>query len=226
MHGEKYAKSAVFSRGSIGRNASPSAGQRVYLLLKRGLDCVLGISILLLCSPLFLFLSLFIRLDSCGPAFFRQTRVGRKGRPFTLYKFRTMFQETPGNLPKSALQNPDDHMTRVGKWLRKTSLDELPQLFNVVRGEMSLVGPRPLIPEETKLHRLRKKSGIYDFLRPGMTGWAQINGRDMMTDEEKWAYDREYLHRLSFFFDCKIFFITLWVVAARKGYREGNIPNG
>ncbi len=144
-----------------------------------------------------------IRAESSGGALFRQERVGRGGKPFICYKFRTMYEHAPHSVPSYAFSEKEKYITRIGRFLRKTSFDELPQLFNVLKGEMSLVGPRPLIGEESDMHKLRLNGGVYS-LRPGITGMAQVNGRDSLNTEEKYLRDRYYLENIDARLDLKI----------------------
>ena len=181
--------------------------KRSYRLIKRFLDIVVaGLLLAVLALPMAL-IALAVALDTPGKAIFSQLRVGRGGVFFRLYKFRTM-------LPGEARQ-----VTRTGRVLRKLSLDELPQLVNVLKGDMSLIGPRPLIPEETELHRERARFGVYE-LRPGMTGLAQIHGRDFVTAEEKLRWDRTYWQHFGFRQDVKIFFATLPRVLRGDGVKD------
>lgn len=192
-----------------------------YRVVKRLIDLVVSIIVLLIIWPVMLVLAVWIRIDSKGSAIFKQSRVGMNGRLFRIYKFRTMRTDAPHETATRDLEDPYRFITKSGSFLRKTSLDELPQLFNVLKGDMSLVGPRPLIENEGgDIHRLRMDAGVYT-VRPGMTGWAQINGRDNVPDEEKAAYDSEYAEKLSFGFDLKIIFKTIAVVFKRDGYAEG-----
>ena len=186
---------------------SPVA-QRRYLPLKRLLDVIFSALLLILLLLPMLGIGLCIAISSRGGILFRQTRIGRDGRPFTCYKFRTMVRHAPPNLPTAAFADAAHYITPVGRILRRTSLDELPQLWNVLRGDMSLVGPRPLIGEERTMHRLRSEHGVYR-VRPGMTGLAQIMGRDHLEDREKAAYDICYVKDLCLREDMKIVFRTL-----------------
>ena len=154
-------------------------------------------------------IAVIIRMTSSGGALFRQRRVGRGGSEFICYKFRTMYENAPKSCPKSALASAEGFVTPVGRFLRRTSLDELPQLFNVLAGDMSLVGPRPLIKEEGEIHTLRHRCGVYR-LRPGITGLAQINGRDEVSDIEKARLDSKYAHTVSLSKDTSIIFKTLF----------------
>ena len=183
---------------------------------KRVLDMVFSGALLFFLWLPMLCIAILIRLTSPGEAIFRQTRVGRNGRFFTCYKFRTMIREAPPNCPTVALTDAERYVTPIGRILRKTSLDELPQLWNVLKGEMSLVGPRPLIPKEETVHRLRMQNGVYR-VRPGMTGLAQINGRDFMSDTEKAAFDTRYAERMTLWEDIRILWRTFGGVFLAKG---------
>ena len=189
-------------------------------VVKRLMDLVLsGIGILVL-SPVYLILALAIVIDDPGPVFFRQKRVGLHKSHFMIMKFRTMKMETPRDVPTHLLENPEQYITRMGKFLRKTSLDELPQLFQIFTGKMSIVGPRPALWNQFDLIELRDQVGAND-LRPGLTGWAQINGRDELPLEVKARFDGEYVQRISFWFDCKCFLGTVLSVLKHDGVVEG-----
>lgn len=190
-------------------------------ILKRGLDFVLALCGLLVLWPLFLVIALAIRIDDPGPVFFKQKRVGLHKTYFSLYKFRSMKVSTP-DVPTHLLEHPEQYISRVGGFLRKTSLDELPQLWNILRGDMSVIGPRPALWSQEDLIALREDVGAND-VRPGLTGWAQINGRDELPLTVKAAYDGEYVEKLSFAFDCKCFFGTIGVVLRRDGVMEGGV---
>ena len=197
-------------------------GQRRYLGLKRVLDIVLSLVLLALTGVPMLLVALVQKLESPSePVLFRQQRIGRGETMFTVVKFRTMRTHTARYA--SAPQGPED-MTRLGRFLRASSIDELPQLFQVLSGRMSLIGPRPLVPWEETVHALRRAYGVYQ-LRPGITGWAQINGRDLVSDEDKAALDRAYLERVCFGMDWKIFWRTIGKVAVREGYLENGGGN-
>lgn len=178
----------------------------------------------LICSivflPIFIVLIIVVKLDSKGPVFFRQERVGKDKKLFHILKFRTMKVDTPKEIPTCMLENPEQYITRVGKFLRKTSLDELPQIWNILAGQMSLIGPRPVIPREEKLIAERDLYGANN-IRPGLTGWAQINGRDEVSWKEKARLDGEYVQRMSFSFDLKCFLKTIVAVLKREGMVEG-----
>lgn len=194
--------------------------QKRYLPLKRAVDIVLsGLGILIL-SPLLLVLALVIKCDSKGPVLFRQKRVGKDGTFFQIYKFRTMRTDTPRDMPTHLLNDPEAFITPSGRFLRKTSLDELPQLFNIFRGEMSVIGPRPALWNQDDLVAAREAVGA-NSVRPGLTGWAQINGRDELPIDIKAGFDGEYIRRMSFWFDCKCFFGTITSVLRHEGVVEG-----
>lgn len=184
---------------------------------KRIFDFCLAFVALIILSPLLLIVALAIRLDSKGPALFKQVRIGKHNKPFTIFKFRSMKTETP-DLPTGELSNPAQYVTRLGRFLRKSSIDELPQLLNILRGEMSFVGPRPALYNQYDLIKRRSELGV-DSLLPGLTGHAQINGRDDITDSEKIQLDYEYLQQAGFWFDIKIIFKTAYLAAVSRGVR-------
>ena len=187
---------------------------------KRLIDILLsGCAIVVLC-PVFLILILAIKLDSPGPVFFKQKRVGIHKTHFGILKFRTMRIDTPRDCPTHLLENPDQWITKVGKFLRKTSLDELPQLFNIFVGQMSVIGPRPALWNQFDLIEERDKYGANDVM-PGLTGWAQINGRDELLIDVKAGLDGEYVRNLSFGFDVKCFLGTIVSVLKHDGVVEG-----
>lgn len=195
----------------------------MYRAVKRGIDIVCAAVGLLLLSPVFLLLIALIRLDSPGAAIFRQQRVGRHGRLFEVYKLRTMKTSAPANVATAELVDAGTHITRVGRILRRTSLDELPQLLNVLKGEMSLIGPRPLVPGEQGIHEARTACGAYD-VRPGITGWAQVNGRDCVDAETKAELDGYYAQHVSAWLDAKIVIFSFLCVLTARGVREGATP--
>ncbi len=195
----------------------------MYSFFKRLLDIVLSLTALIVLAPLLLVLALLVKLDSPGPALFKQKRVGRNEKLFDIYKFRSMYTSAPRDVATSELQNAESHITRVGRVLRKTSLDELPQLFNVLKGEMSLIGPRPLVPNEKDIHELRREKGAYR-VRPGITGWAQVNGRDCVLPVDKARLDGYYADHISFGLDVKIIIFSVICVLTARGVREGALP--
>lgn len=189
-------------------------------ILKRLLDFLLSTAGIIILSPLLLGISLAVKLDSPGPVFFHQKRVGIHRKFFDILKFRTMRTDTPRDVPTHQLSDPERYITKVGGFLRRTSLDELPQLFNIWRGEMAVIGPRPALWNQDDLLAERDRYGANDIL-PGLTGWAQINGRDTLTVAEKARFDGEYTRRLGFLFDCRCFFGTIGKVFKRDGIVEG-----
>ena len=187
---------------------------------KRLIDIVLSACGIVILSPLLLVLVVAIRLDSPGPVLFRQKRVGLHKSHFNILKFRTMRIDTPRDMPTHLLENPEQWITKVGGFLRKTSLDELPQIFNIFLGQMSVIGPRPALWNQYDLIAERDKYGANDVV-PGLTGWAQINGRDELPIDVKAKLDGEYVERMSFLFDMKCFFGTVTSVLKRDGVVEG-----
>ncbi|NLJ64600.1 MAG: sugar transferase [Christensenellaceae bacterium] len=187
---------------------------------KRAIDFVLsGVGAIVL-LPVFLIIAVLIKLESKGPVFFRQKRVGLHKKNFSIMKFRTMRIDTPKDMPTHMLANPDQYITKVGRFLRKTSLDELPQIFNIIKGEMAVIGPRPALWNQDDLVAERDKYGANDIL-PGLTGWAQINGRDELEIPIKAKLDGEYVKKMSFMFDFKCFLSTIISIFKRDGVVEG-----
>lgn len=197
-----------------------TAKQREYMKWKRTLDIILSFGACLVLSPVLLLLCIAIKIDSRGPVLFKQKRVGIHKTYFPIYKFRTMRIDTPKDMPTHLLENPDQYITKVGHFLRKSSLDELPQLFNILKGDMSFVGPRPALWNQYDLVAERDKYGANDVL-PGLTGWAQINGRDELEIPVKAKLDGEYVRRMSFFFDLRCFLGTFTSVLRAEGVVEG-----
>ncbi|WP_346887116.1 sugar transferase [Clostridium sp. UBA1056] len=194
----------------------------MYLKIKRGADFILSFMGLVLLSPLFLIIIIAIKIDSRGPVFFKQKRVGINKTHFNILKFRTMKIDTPKDMPTHMLKNPDQYITKVGKFLRKTSLDELPQILNIISGSMAIVGPRPALWNQYDLIEERDKYGANDIL-PGLTGWAQINGRDTVSIKDKARYDGDYVENLGVKIDVKCFFGTVISVLKRDGVLEGGV---
>lgn len=187
---------------------------------KRAIDIVLsGIALLILWLPM-LIVAIIVKCDSKGPVFFWQKRVGLHKETFMMPKFRSMYTETPANMPTHLLEDPDQWITKAGRILRKTSLDELPQILSIFTGKMSIIGPRPALWNQDDLIAERDKYGAND-VRPGLTGWAQINGRDEIEIEDKAKLDGEYVEKMSFLFDCKCFFGTIVSVLRHDGVVEG-----
>lgn len=189
-------------------------------IIKRIIDFVLALVGLIVLSPLFLVLCLWIKFDSKGPIFFKQKRVGKHKSYFNILKFRTMYIDTPKDMPTHLLQNPDQYITKSGKFLRKTSLDELPQIINILKGDMAIIGPRPALWNQYDLIEERDKYGANDVM-PGLTGWAQINGRDELEIDVKAKLDGEYVSKMNFIFDCKCFLGTIISVLRHDGVVEG-----
>lgn len=187
---------------------------------KRLLDIILSGCAIVILSPLLLIIAVAIKIDDPGPVLFRQKRVGIHKTHFSIMKFRTMKMDTPKDTPTHLLENPEQYITKVGKFLRKSSLDELPQIFQIFTGKMSIIGPRPALWNQFDLIAERDKYGAND-VRPGLTGWAQINGRDELPIEVKARFDGEYVKKLSFLFDCKCFFGTIVSVLKHDGVVEG-----
>jgi O-antigen biosynthesis protein WbqP len=191
-----------------------------YRYIKRIIDILLsGLAIIIL-SPLLLILCIAIKLDSPGPIFFTQKRVGIHKTYFQIYKFRTMRTDTPKDMPTHMLANPEQYITKTGRFLRKTSLDELPQIFNIFKGDMSIVGPRPALWNQDDLVAERDKYGAND-VTPGLTGWAQINGRDELEIPIKAKLDGEYVKKYGFTMDVRCFFGTFLSVLRQDGVVEG-----
>ena len=188
--------------------------------VKRWIDILLsGVGIVLL-SPVFVIITLLIKLEDKGPVFFSQKRVGTGKTYFNILKFRTMRTDTPRDMPTHLLENPEQWITRIGKVLRKTSLDELPQIFQIFTGKMSIIGPRPALWNQYDLIEERDKYGANDIV-PGLTGWAQVNGRDELEIDVKARFDGEYADNISFKMDAKIFFMTVKNVLSHEGVVEG-----
>ena len=192
-------------------------------VLKRIFDFLMSLIAIIILSPVILIVALAVKFTSPGPILFKQRRIGKDNVEFEIYKFRTMRIDTP-NVPTHLLENPEQWITPVGKFLRKTSLDELPQLFNILKGEMSIVGPRPALYNQIDLRDMRTAVGVHKLI-PGLTGWAQINGRDEIPLSLKVRLDKEYLDRKSFLFDIKIIFMTVLSVLKSDGVQEGRAEN-
>lgn len=193
--------------------------------MKRLFDLIISFFAIVILSPVMIIIALLIKLQNRGTIIFKQKRVGKDNKEFVIYKFRSMCEDAP-EIASNDLENPESYITSIGKILRKTSLDELPQLFNIIKGEMSLVGPRPVINDESEreLLELRTKVGISKLV-PGLTGWAQINGRDDMSVERKIHLELEYMNKQSFVFDFKILFNTFFKVCKQEGVLNGKIED-
>jgi O-antigen biosynthesis protein WbqP len=192
----------------------------MYMKFKRVIDIFFSLIGLIVLSPIYLLIILAIKLDSEGPVLFKQKRIGLNKEHFHILKFRTMRIDTPKDMPTHLLENPEQYITKTGKFLRKTSLDELPQVWNIFVGEMSIIGPRPALWNQYDLITEREKYGVND-IPPGLTGWAQINGRDELSIELKAQLDGEYVEKISFWLDVKCFFLTIISVVKSDGVVEG-----
>ena len=187
--------------------------------MQRTFDMFISLIFLVIFSPIFIIVAIFIKLNSKGPVFFTQQRIGKNNELFKLYKFRTMKIGTP-NVATDKLKDAKSYLTFVGKVLRKTSLDELPQLINIFKGDMTFIGPRPALYNQYNLKELRTNAGVHVLL-PGITGWAQINGRDHNDDAQKTYLDKYYLDHKSINLDIKILFLTVFKVLKAEGVIEG-----
>ena len=217
--------SCANSVSSIDKNAGrnlKSVGviDRRYWVFKRMMDIILALAALFVIAVPMLIVSLMVYIDDPGNVLFTQYRVGMGGRCFKLYKLRTMRWDTPQYMSTSEVDDPDRYITRIGRILRRLSIDELPQLINVLKGDMSIVGPRPLISAEYEIHDLRMKYGVYK-IRPGLTGLAQIHGRDMVAPADKVRWDVRYLEEFGFWTDVKIVLSTIPKVIGGNGFAEG-----
>ena len=194
-----------------------------YPTFKRIFDGILSGLALILLAPFLLIIALLIKLDSTGPVFFKQERIGQNESRFWMYKFRTMHQDTPNDVPTHLFNDSTKHITRVGAFLRKTSLDELPQLVNILKGEMSIVGPRPALWNQEDLIAARRQEGATAAI-PGLTGWAQVKGRDELPIDVKARFDGEYVRHMGFWFDLRCIGLTIRNVILREGIVEGAHP--
>lgn len=209
---EIYENAITIDLSNVANKASA-----LYSISKRTMDIVSSLVGLILLSPLFLLVAILIKLDSKGPIIFKQIRIGKNSKPFYIYKFRSMKIDAP-NLSTEEFINASDFTTKVGKFIRKTSIDELPQLVNILKGDMSIVGPRPVIEREVRLLEIRKECNV-DSILPGITGLAQINGRDNIDDYEKVKYDFEYLSKRNLVLDIKIIINTVLKVTKSEGIK-------
>lgn len=199
-----------------------SRRQLIYLSFKRCCDFLISlISLIVLAVPFAIIALIQKILSPKEPIFFRQIRIGKDGIPFKLVKFRSMNSSAPHDCPTKEFTDCGHYISKWGRFLRSTSIDELPQLFQVLTGKMSLIGPRPLIPQEETVHKMREQAGVYQ-LRPGMTGWAQVNGRDFVEDEEKVRLDEEYMRNAGLKMDMKILVMTVKKVLKKIDIEEGN----
>ena len=192
----------------------------MYQYFKRLIDMVLSLGAIIVLSPVLAVIAVLIKLDSKGPVLFKQKRVGKDKTHFEILKFRTMYADVPKDVPTHLLADPASKITKIGKFLRKSSLDELPQIFNIFKGEMSIIGPRPALWNQFDLIEERDKYGAND-VRPGLTGLAQVMGRDELPIEIKAKYDGDYVKNITFANDVKIFFRTIFSVASADGIKEG-----
>jgi len=193
---------------------------KIYQIIKRAIDAVLsGIGILVF-LPVFLLIAAIIKLESPGPVFFKQKRIGIHKSTFMIYKFRTMRTDTPKDMPTHMLEDPDRYITKIGRFLRKSSMDELPQILNIFKGEMSIIGPRPALWNQDDLIGQRDLYEANSIL-PGLTGWAQVNGRDELEIPIKARLDGYYVQHCSFLLDVRIFWYTIRNVVTKKGVVEG-----
>lgn len=192
----------------------------MYIAVKRIIDLMLALIAFIVLSPIFLAIAIWIKVDSPGPVFFKQKRVGINKSFFDIYKFRTMRTDTPKDMPTHLLSDAESFITKSGAFLRKTSLDELPQLINIIKGEMAIIGPRPALWNQDDLVAERDKYHANDVL-PGLTGWAQINGRDELEIPVKAKLDGEYVENMSFVFDLKCLLGTIFSIAKSDGVVEG-----
>ncbi|MFR5850218.1 MAG: sugar transferase [Faecalibacterium sp.] len=197
--------------------------QKHYLVVRSVIDRILAGIALVILSPLFLIVSIAQKISAPDePIFFLQKRVGKNAHCFNIIKFRTMKSSAPKNVATGDLADPQIYISRLGRFLRDTSIDELPQLVNVVNGDMSLIGPRPLVYTEREIRFLRRWYGVYQ-VTPGITGWAQVNGRDTVAIYDKVYYDREYVQNVSLKFDLKVIWKSVLVVLGRKGVVDGKV---
>lgn len=188
--------------------------------MKRLFDICVSFFSILFFIPLFIIIAFLIKVTSRGPVIFKQERSGKNRKPFYIYKFRSMKIDAPKNTPTNQLENSNIHITKIGNFIRRTSIDELPQLFNILKGNMSFVGPRPLLCSEIDVLDRRELYNA-NSIRPGLTGLAQINGRDVLDAETKAKYDGDYVMKAGFFYDLKIIFKTFFYVLGSKGVKEG-----
>lgn len=191
-----------------------------YIIIKNILDFILSLLSLIILLPFFFIFAIIIKLESKGPIFFKQKRIGKDKKEFYIYKFRTMRTDTPKDMPTHLLKDAESYITKSGKIFRKTSIDELPQIINILKGQMSIIGPRPALWNQYDLIKERDKYNA-NSIRPGLTGWAQVNGRDELEIPIKAKLDGEYVQKMSFLFDLKIFFETIVKVFKHDGVVEG-----
>ena len=197
---------------------------KFFLIMKRTFDIIISSTAIIILSPFWIIIAFIIKCESNGPVLFKQKRVGKNKKHFNIYKFRTMRIDTPKDTPTHMLKNANSYITKSGKFMRKTSIDELPQLINILKGEMSIIGPRPALWNQSDLIEERDKYNA-NSVRPGLTGWAQINGRDELSIPVKAKLDGEYIEKMSFLFEIRIFFKTIFNVIKKDGIIEGKQEN-
>lgn len=193
-----------------------------YIIIKNILDFILSLLALIILLPFFFIFAIIIKLESKGPIFFKQKRIGKDKKEFYIYKFRTMRTDTPKDMPTHLLKDAESYITKSGKIFRKTSIDELPQIINILKGQMSIIGPRPALWNQYDLIEERDKYNA-NSIRPGLTGWAQVNGRDELEIPIKAKFDGEYVEKMSLLFDTKIFLKTIIKVFKHDGVVEGKV---
>ncbi len=211
-------------KGFISGHYKLSFWQKVYRIIKTIIDFIIGLLGIIIASPIMILTAIAIKIDSRGPILFKQTRIGFNNKDFTCYKFRSMSTEAKHDVASYEYEGVNSYITRVGKFIRKTSIDELPQLFNLINGTMSIIGYRPSQRNEKILNDAREYYNVYQ-VKPGITGWAQINGRDILasTPKKKAKYDAYYVQKFSLLFDLKIFFLTFIKVIKKENVEEGKI---
>ena len=196
--------------------------KKIYLFFKRLMDIILSFIAMILLIPFFIVFSVIIKLESKGPIFFKQKRIGKNKKIFMIYKFRTMRVDTPKDTPTHMLNGAESYITKFGGFMRKTSIDELPQIINILKGDMAIIGPRPALWNQDDLVAERDKYHAND-IKPGLTGLAQISGRDELEIPVKAKFDGEYIEKMSFWFDTKVFFKTIFKVFKHDGVVEGKV---
>ena len=201
-----------------------SARQKIYLPFKRFFDILLSLLAIIVFSPLYIVIAIIVKCSSKGPVFFKQERIGKNKKHFNILKFRTMRIDTPKDVPTHMLDNPEQYITGIGKFLRKTSLDEIPQAFNIFIGQMSIVGPRPALYNQDDLVAERDKYHANEII-PGLSGWAQCNGRDTLSIQEKAKLDGDYVKQFNIWFDIKIVIKTFFQALFGKDEVEGKVSN-